>query len=913
MKKTLAILGSLLALSACNKREFEPTVFPEGKDIVVNLTIDRTDDLEDDPDARASVKTAFADGDVVFVFFSGVAAPKYLEMKYEGGNWTPTQKNGLTASDLSGASDKRMTGVYLPYASTATVASDGGKFVFSDVAYNGILYIAQRVTYSYGSELRGDLSLKAPALSGSDKYVHFDIAGYTRNHAFSLYQDYVKPISFTSVSANGTVSYQKGDKGKAVAGNIDKARDIVSFSGILDASANGKALDYQFSVNDETASVMYSRDAGTKTLRKSAAVGIGDISKASVWNALEYVYMGIDNANGEKLCWAKKNLGATAEQGEGSYGRYAAWGAADSYGLNGTFGNYTLTHAFENVSYDDSKDAVREGLGGVWRLPTKQECDALIANSDYAYSTHNTVNYGMTFTSRVTGYTDKSIFLPAAGYAVHANLQEAGWQAQYWTSSYETTGGVKMGRFLSFSQGSPSTPYTSYCYFGKTLRPVFSVASLDAGSAGSLFVPDEIHEYVDMGNGMKWATTNVGAKTPTDYGDYYAWGETETKSDYSQYTYNSDLNSKYMWAPGPTALGYPIRLLPEDDVARQKWGDEWRMPTYYECELLCNRNEYTWTWDYDRGGATVTSKETGNSIYLPAAGAIERTYVQNTGIMLACWASSAHNTSSSTSAHFTFSSMNSYPVVSHGLRYVGHSVRPVLAEPSLYFDINFANGTWKDSQGKLAFTNHGATVANTTVSHAGRSYTVPALKVSTGKYLRCQFNKLASSEDVKTLFARGFTLEAMFVDRVRGNSVHGVVCGTQSGGWGLALRENGTPYFIVGENQENFYWDIDATAPASTTELTHLTAVYDPYMRMMYLYVNGQLAASSNRISGYIYPGIGDTFNRFCLGADIKSGDSSPDFCSTDMLITDAKFYIGAFDSDQVRSAYEASVQELGH
>ena len=361
-----------------------------------------------------------------------------------------------------------MTGVYLPYASTATVASDGGKFVFSDVAYNGIFYIAQRVTYSYGSELRGDLSLKAPALSGSDKYVHFDIAGYTRNHAFSLYQDYVKPISFTSVSANGTVSYQKGDKGKAVAGHIDKARDIVSFSGILDASANGKALDYQFSVNDETASVMYTRDAGTKTLRKSAAVGIGDISKASVWNALEYVYMGIDNANGEKLCWAKKNLGATAEQGEGSYGRYAAWGAADSYGLNGTFGNYTLTHAFENVSYDDSKDAVREGLGGVWRLPTKQECDALIANSDYAYSTHNTVNYGMTFTSRVTGYTDKSIFLPAAGYAVHANLQEAGWQAQYWTSSYETTNGVKMGRFLSFSQGSPSTPYTSYCYFGRS-------------------------------------------------------------------------------------------------------------------------------------------------------------------------------------------------------------------------------------------------------------------------------------------------------------------------------------------------------------------------------------------------------------------------------------------------------------
>ena len=913
MKKFFAILGAFLALASCNKKEFEPTVLSEEQDIVVNLTIDRTDDLEEAPGTRATVKTAFSDGDVVFVFFSGVAAPKYLEMKYEGGNWTPTQKNGLTASDLSGASDKRMTGVYLPYASTATVASDGGKFVFSDVTYNGIFYIAQQVTYSYGSELRGDLNLKVPGLSGNDKYVHFDVTGYTRNHAFSLYQDYVKPISYTSVSANGTVSFRKGEKGKAVAGHIDKARRIVSFSGILDASATGQALDYQFSVNDETASVMYSRDAGTKTLRKSAAVGIGNISDASVWYATEYVYLGIDNAAGEKVCWATKNLGATVEQGEGSYGRYASWGAADSYGLNGTYGNYTPTYPFSGGDYDDSKDAVKEGLGGVWRLPTREEFDTLGANSDYAENTQNTVNFGMTFTSKVSGYTDKSLFLPGAGYVSAGVLVDAGDSGWYWTSSSSSYYGEKMGVAFVYSSGYLRTQGLGRYFHGMALRPVFSVASLNAGSAGSLLVPEEVHDYVDMGNGMKWATTNVGAQTPTDYGDYYAWGETETKSDYSQYTYNSDLNSKYMWAPGPTALGYPISLLPEDDVARKKWGEEWRMPTYYECELLCNRNEYTWTWDYDRGGATVTSKETGNSIYLPAAGAMERTFVQNTGIMLACWASSAHNTSSSTSAHFTFSSMNSYAMVSHGLRYVGHSVRPILAEPSLYFDINFANGTIKDSQGKLAFTNHGATVANATVSHAGRSYTVPALKVSSGKYLRCQFNKLSSSDDVKTLFARGFTVEAMFVDRVRSNTVHGVVCGTQSGGWGLALRENGTPYFIVGENQENFYWDIDATAPASTTELTHLVAVYDAYMRVMYLYVNGQLAASSNRISGYIYPGVGDTFNRFCLGADIKNGDTSSEFCSNDMLITDAKFYIGAFDSDRVRSTYEAAVRALGN
>ena len=911
MKKIFAILGAILAFAACNKKEYEPAVFPQEQDIVVNLTIDRTDDFEDTPGTRATAKTAFADGDVVFVFFSGVAAPKYLEMKYEGGNWTPTQKNGLSASDLSGASDKRMTGVYLPYASTATVAADGGKFVFSDVSYNGIFYIAQQVTYSYGSELRGDLNLKVPGLSGSDKYVHFNITGYTRNHAFSLYQDYVKPISFTSVSANGTVNVGKGQKGKAVAGHIDKANGIVSFSGILDASANGQALDYQFSVNDETSGVLYTRDAGTKTLRKSAAVGIGDISDPSVWNATEYVYLGID-LNGEKLCWAKKNLGATVEQGEGSYGKYAAWGAADSYGLNGTYGNYTPTYPFSNVSYDDSKDAVREGLGGAWRLPSEAEFEALTANTDYAYSgSSSTVGFGITFTSKVTGFTDKSIFLPSAGSIASSQLRDVGRRGSYWTSTSITIAGNKKGIVFSFSGSSSPTTSGTAGYLGMTLRPVFSVASLDAGSTGSLLVPEVIHDYVDMGNGMKWATTNVGAQTPTDYGDYFAWGETEPKSNYTQNTYDSALNSKYMWAAGPTALGYPIRLLPEDDAARKKWGDEWRMPTYAESALLCNRNEYTWAWDYGRGGATVTSKETGNSIFLPAAGVFQSTMVQNTGMMMGYWASNANVTGSSNAPNISFSSMNSYPMMAHGARYVGLPIRPVLAEPSLYFDIDFSGGTFKDSQGKLAFTNHGASVANTTVTHAGKSYTVPALKVSSGKYLRCQFNKLASATDVTDLFARGFAVEAMFVDRSPGTDVHGIVCGTQSGGWGLALRSTGIPYFIVGENQENFYWNIDATAAVSKTELTHLMAVYDAYMRVMYLYVNGQLAASSNRISGYFYPGAGDTFNRFCLGADIKNGDTA-EYCSTDMILTDAKFYIGAFDADRVRRTYEAAVRELG-
>ena len=118
----------------------------------------------------------------------------------------------------------------------------------------------------------------------------------------------------------------------------------------------------------------------------------------------------------------------------------------------------------------------------------------------------------------------------------------------------------------------------------------------------------EGHEWVGLGLSVKWATCNVGAISPEQYGEYYAWGETSTKNTGENCsTYNKSIGN----------IAGTSR-----DVAHVKWGGNWRMPTKAEFDELQNRNNCTWEWTTQNGkrGYKVTSKKNGNSIFLPAAG-----------------------------------------------------------------------------------------------------------------------------------------------------------------------------------------------------------------------------------------------------------------------------------------------------
>lgn len=134
------------------------------------------------------------------------------------------------------------------------------------------------------------------------------------------------------------------------------------------------------------------------------------------------------------------------------------------------------------------------------------------------------------------------------------------------------------------------------------------------------------HAYVDLGLSVKWATCNVGASKPEDYGDYYAWGETTTQSDYkySHETYKWCKGTDYTMTKYCTNDDYGTvdnrtRLTASDDVATVKWGSKWHMPTLLEMRELVENCTWTWTTQSGVNGMKVTGTN-GNSIFLPAAG-----------------------------------------------------------------------------------------------------------------------------------------------------------------------------------------------------------------------------------------------------------------------------------------------------
>ena len=131
-------------------------------------------------------------------------------------------------------------------------------------------------------------------------------------------------------------------------------------------------------------------------------------------------------------------------------------------------------------------------------------------------------------------------------------------------------------------------------------------------------------QAIDLGlpSGIRWASCNVGATAPEDYGNYYAWGETETKADYSWATYkhnNGDNSSDNITKYGNNADTLTT-LEPEDDAATANWGSAWRMPTAAELDELLEHCTWTWTTQNGVNGYQVASTTNGNSIFLPAAG-----------------------------------------------------------------------------------------------------------------------------------------------------------------------------------------------------------------------------------------------------------------------------------------------------
>ena len=183
------------------------------------------------------------------------------------------------------------------------------------------------------------------------------------------------------------------------------------------------------------------------------------------------------------------------------------------------------------------------------------------------------------------------------------------------------------------------------------------------------------YEWVDLGLSVKWATCNVGASSPNDFGNYFAWGETSPKESYEwsnlHYCITDDGVAFEKYNKG--AKDGKTRLDLMDDAARVNWGGRWRTPTAAEWDEL---KEYC-EWSFIIEGCKVTSKINGNSIFLPAAGFRENNSFSQVSTGGNYWSSSLDTDSESSSYAKGIDFSSSHLTGSSYSRSFGFSVRPV--------------------------------------------------------------------------------------------------------------------------------------------------------------------------------------------------------------------------------------------
>ena len=480
MKKTFVmILLAGLAMLSCTKEAPVQEEAASGK-LTFDIKITRPEE------ATKAVKSGWEDGDVVYVFFSEAEAPRYLEMKYSGGTWTRTQKNGSLAEDFSLTGGK-MTAVYLPFGNDAWVGSetiDGQKhFKFDKVYYSYYLY-DEDVSYTVSDGVvHGELVMKLP--SG---FVHFFMADPSatpeKAAKLQLWEKNLMPARINYVDPDASKVRQVSGPyyGAALpAFCYDNGTDKgYVFSGILMDSAQGSTRTYTFHLNN--ASDMSGRTASKHTaLYTSAsadrALRLPDAGSTD-WTVEEHPAFDL----GLTTKWATMNVGASTPSG---FGDYIAWAETEPYyepgsaqspvwktgkeygydwrsyryadipseetkpGDNGWYylNKYTFPDGgadpdqYNGIWYNSDQEFIGDGLteidpdtsgddaaranwGSPWRMPALNEADALRMNTEFAWTTdyNGTGIAGAILTSLVPGYEGFSIFFPRAGMRWNTTL-----------------------------------------------------------------------------------------------------------------------------------------------------------------------------------------------------------------------------------------------------------------------------------------------------------------------------------------------------------------------------------------------------------------------------------------------------------------------------------------------------------
>ena len=227
-------------------------------------------------------------------------------------------------------------------------------------------------------------------------------------------------------------------------------------------------------------------------------------------------------------------------------------------------------------------------------------------------------------------------------------------------------------KFIGWYIGDNNTPVSTNSFFSFIVNEDVSLLAKFRKKA-------RIGNAIDIGLSVRWADFNVGATKPEEYGGYYAWGEIEEKDTYTWDNYkwcigSSNTITKYCTESIYGTVDNKTVLEAEDDVARVKWGEDWRMPTADEQQELVDN--CIWSKGRLNGvdGYWITSKQNGKSIFLPTAGCFIGKEVQYCGLFGYFWSGTLRNDNSSAYCIRFYNDYNNREVYG---RSAGFTVRPV--------------------------------------------------------------------------------------------------------------------------------------------------------------------------------------------------------------------------------------------
>ena len=502
MKKlvSFATIAAFALLAACNKQSIDIVTPEDTVPVQISFNLSAT---HPDGSLTKAVKTGWESGDVIFVFFSGVAAPKYLKMSFDGTSWTTTEMNGASAGSLgfSNGDSGTMRAIYLPFGSTATVSADGGAFKFSTTYYSYYLTATLPYTVSAGS-ISGTFDMQIPT-----GYVQFfiDKADADPSDVIELRNKNLTPQGIASVASDGTITHTASATGAPLPGYVyDKEVKAGGeskgylFSGILAEGARNISTDYNFTlVAGGWDGSYYKKSYTGKTFYRGDSDGRAiKLPAIASWTPItEYkpIDLGID-VGGKRVYWADRNLGASSESGAGDY---YAWGETTpyytgdpqanppawksgkeagyvlaSYSLYSSgYTKYISTTELETLELAD--DAANVLLGGDWRIPTLSEAmDGLKNQGNWVDEGVDGVSRGFRITSKRAGYSS-SIFIPWQGYRSGTTINEVYvngggtlWLSTRW-SSY-----VQYAHCLDFGLGGVDQGGDWRGDRGRAIRPV---------------------------------------------------------------------------------------------------------------------------------------------------------------------------------------------------------------------------------------------------------------------------------------------------------------------------------------------------------------------------------------------------------------------------------------------------------